>query len=225
MKRISLIFLLLLSISVVNAQYLKKDTTFVKPSYKFSFTPHYLIYNGIRLDFEKEFKEKNWYVISPTFYLGRNSDFDESKITDDNYYKNLYGAGLGFYYKHILGNSLIVNAYFSAGARFNYFYIDYYNYQWITTVEDGNEIINYELQEINEQIFRLDGNLTLGLETEFYQRLYMDTYFGLALRYSYPYISKDGITSEKFDDFMWRYGYTGAAIVLGVKFGINNKKY
>ena len=224
MKKITLIFLLLSLFLIAKAQYLKNDTTIFQPSFKFSFTPHYLIFQGLRLDYEKEFKPKQWYIISPTLYLGKNTDTEYYQTNRDNYYQNLYGAGLGVYYKYMLGNSNLINAYFSVGTRFNYFYIDYFDYNWITSIVDGNEVINYELVEVNEQILRLDGIFALGLETEIFQKLYMDTYFGLALRYSYAIM--DGVeTSNKFDDYMWNYAYTGTAVVLGLKIGITNKKY
>ena len=216
----NILLIIIICLAVISQAQLKtnKDTTVFKPTTKFSFVPQYLIFNGIRLDYEKEFSTNNWYIISPTIYLGKKTDTLLDINQQDNYYNNLLGAGLGIYYKRILGNYYIINTYFSFGLRYNFFYLDYYGFEWETTIVNGNEVIKYSLVNVNEQIHRLDGDFTLGFDAEVFPNIFIDTYAGIGLKYSYPILNRN-VTENKFDNNMWGYGYTGTALIIGIKIG------
>ena len=219
MKKHILLIIIIFLVIISQAQIKNNtDTSIFKPITKFSFVPQYLIFNGIRLDYEKEFSTNNWYIISPTIYLGKKTDTLLNINERDNYFNNLLGIGLGICYKRILGNYYIINTYFSVGLRYNFFYIDYFGFEWETSIVNGNEVIKYNLVNINEQIHRIDGNFTLGFDAEIFPNIFIDSYVGIGLKYSYPVFNRN-VTANKFDDNMWSYAYTGTALVIGIKIG------
>ncbi len=219
MKKIVVILILSMFFLTTNAQYVKRDTSIYIPKIKFSFTPQYILFEGLRFDIEKELRKNAWLDISTEIFLGRNTTDNQYEKERDDYYSNLYGAGLGLNYKHFISSTTYGNSYFSVGPSYNFFYMNYEEYIWQTQIVNGIEELHWELVDISEQIHRLSGTFLLGIETEMYERIYFDMYAGVGLRYSYPIINNN-IIEYKYDDYMWSYGYSGTLALVGIRFGI-----
>jgi len=218
MKKIGIILILSMFFLTANSQYVKRDTSLYVPKFKFSFTPQYLLFNGLRFDVEKEVRKNSWVDFSTEIYLGRNTSTNEYETRRDGFYSELYGAGLGVNYKRFISFTDYGKGYFLFGSSYNFFYINYPDYVWQTQIVNGIQELHYELVDINEQIHRINGSFLLGIETEMYDKIYFDMYAGVGLKYSYPIVNET-VDAYKYDDYMWSYGYSGTFAIIGIRFG------
>jgi hypothetical protein len=209
-------FILILS-EFVNAQYINEFD--IDKDIKIAIVPHILIFNGIRVDFEKKIAANKSVVFAPQIYLRERKEEDESKINNENYFKTLYGAGFDIYQKHFLKSEMFTNCYFAYGLSYNYFYINFHEKTWVEYIENNLQVIHYDIVEINEQIHRGGTNFIIGIDSDINKTFYFDIYIGLGLKYSYS-IVKDNYISKKFDNFMTNYAYTGTVFTSGLKIGL-----
>ncbi len=223
MKKIGIVLILSIFFLTANAQYVRRDTSIYVPKIKFSFTPQYIFFSGLRFDLERELKQNNWLDFSGEVFVGKNTSTNEYDISKDGFYSELYGAGFGVSYKHFMSSTDYGNAYFSFGPSYNFFYTKYEEFIWQTQIVNGIEEIHYELVDVDEQIHRFNAAFILGIETEMYQKIYFDMYAGVGIRYSYPIVSETTVGEYKYDDYMWSYGYSGTLALVGIRFGILNK--
>lgn len=217
MKKIVIIFSLIFFAQICSAQFV--DELEVKKNINIAFVPHYLIFNGIRFDFEKKLTDKKSLIIAPQIYFRDRRVEDEYKTDDENYFKTLYGAGVDIYQKHFFKSQSFSYCYFAYGASYNYFYIIHHDKTLVKFIEDNIEKWHYEMIEIEEQIHRMGVNFIFGIDSDINDVLYFDIYAGLGLKYSYPVTNND-VVSDKFDNFMTNYCFSGTVFTSGLKIGM-----
>ncbi len=224
MKKIFVLIILTFFFLFANSQFVKRDSTFFQPKIKLTFTPHHLIYNCLKLNVEKELKNNDWLDIPIEMYYGRRMSNSENVTTRSNYYDNLYGLGIGANYKHFFPFYNMKNLYFSVGGMYHFFFLNYKSSIWQIEIVNGTQ--QYHLNEVDvyEQINRFNANINVGIETEMYEKIYFDMFFGLGQRYSLPFYNFE-ISENKFDQTMWAYGYSGTVIFIGMRIGLLYKNF
>jgi len=201
---------------ILFAQYTKEYEN--SRNLKIGLVPHYLIFRGIRFDFEKKMIEGKSIIFAPQIYYRNRKVEDIAKIENENYFKTLYGAGVDVYQKHYFKATNITYCYYAYGLSYNYFDLTFNEYSWKTYTENGIEFQKWEISNINEQIHRGGINFIIGIDNDIYDIFYFDVYIGLGLKYSYP-ITNTKQVSSKFDAFMTNYAYSGTVFTSGIKIG------
>ena len=150
-----------------------------------AFVPHYALMDGIRLDFEYKLKNKNQYLqFAPRFYF-------------DSYEDEFFGVGLGIFHKSILNKSKsrIVNTYVSYGGDYTHYILE--------TREQS--------EKYPSESFRL--NVSLGVQINIVQSLFIDFYVGSGFTYSFN--DQDEINyADMYDP-----EFSGIYIPVGFRFG------
>ncbi len=193
---------------------------FFNYDYIISTVPHYVFYNGIRVDLEiPSSTYKSAFVIAPQLYLRKRS-FNEYNINSSGYFTFMYGAGLDIQKKLIQFSTNGI--YFTAESGYSYFNITFPSYVWEDQILDGNQTKVKRLQDITEQVHRLNSGVIIGVQ-ENYEFLILDFYMGIGFKYSFTDCS-NGDCSAKFNYFMTGYAYSGAYFILGFKVGVPVKR-
>ncbi len=207
-KSIIIILLAICTINVKSQVYLtndiKVDLGFKKDSSVFaiSFSPQHIAISGFKLCFEKKISEKASVVLTPELYVKKNAN-DEETI----------GAGLLAYHRIYLTDKH--SSYFSYGGGYNFFNIKFTDYAWI---QDGDTWYS-ESTDINYKISRYRLDFLIGSKLSGSERILIDIYIGAGLQYSVH--DKDNSTTEKYNNSIIDYGYTGTMLLIGARFGIN----
>ena len=176
---------------------------FDKPIY--SFVPQYLIKQGIRIDIDKQIKGQHFIQVCPVFYLSEQREEDVNY--NNNSYSNLLGGGIHIYHKYFVSENFEENPlYISYGPSYNYFEIDYYD-----DYLDEPVLASSTVQ-------KLGFDVTIGYQRIINDVIALDVFTGLGTRFSYM-DSSTGNT-DKFNQGILGYNYTGNLLLLGVKLGI-----
>lgn len=175
------------------------DTVFAKES--ISFHPFHLINNGIRIDYDRHLGKGHWIQIGPQFYVSEKSgDIDKGRE-----FKELLGAGVSIFHRIYVGKEKPSSGtYFSYGFTYNLFNLKYNN-TTATQIEDATEINKF------------GGDIIIGYQIMYDDKLAIDLYAGLGGRYAD--ISFKGDTHRKFNDHIYDYGFTGNVIIIGIRLG------
>lgn len=172
----------------------------------YSFMPQYLINNGIRIDIEKQLKNKHFIQVSPQFYLSEQNKEDGSN-SDDNSFTNLVGGGVNIYHKYFVDDDFLKNPlYISYGLSYNYFNIDYYD-----------EYLG-SLIHANADIHKMGVDITVGYQKIIGDVVSLDIFTGLGTRYSV--MGTDSESDDRFNSSYYGYNYTGNLMLLGLKIGL-----
>lgn len=211
MKKIIPLILILTTYGQIHAQ----DTT--KFNRKISIVPHYLIFNGIRIDLEPLNTTKHTHIIfAPQLYYREKEN--RKKINNNNYFEKLQGAGIDIYKKFMFGKNF--NLYFAAGGGYKYLRLQYPHYIWYNQTINQNEVLKRKLENITQQIHRIDAGIILGIENPINNRIFWELYGGIGIKYSISNTNHK-INETKFDNFMTAYGYKGFSFFIGFKIGLS----
>jgi hypothetical protein len=191
------------------------DEVDVKRNIKIGLVPHYLIFNGLRFDVEKQIIEGKSIILAPEIYFRQNQ---EEANTGENELNTLYGCGLDIYRKYFFKTANVSYCYFAYGVNYSFFDVYFQEYVWELTTQNNLEALRWNLKKLHEQIHRGGANLIVGIDNDINDLLYFDIYVGLGLKYSYS-ILPDGIKSTKFNNFMTNYAYSGTVFTSGFKIG------
>jgi hypothetical protein len=166
-----------------------------------SFHPFHFVNNGIRIDYDRHLGKGHWLQIGPQFYVAERS---VDQYDDLREFKDLLGVGVSIYHRIYVGKEKpLKGTYFSYGFTYNHFNLKYDN----TTTKEEEET------EIN----KFGGDIVIGYQTMFMDKLVVDFYAGLGGRYAD--LRYRGDTHKKFNDFIYDYGFTGNVIIMGVRIG------
>ncbi len=180
-----------------------------------SIVPHYVLFNGLRVDFEYQ-NGKKANVFAPQFYfLSREMHPVTYRSTD--LYK-LYGAGLQYNRKFIRKTDYNNTGYLAVGLAYNFFYANFRQYLPVVTELYDNTVYDYRLQDITGQIHRLELNATLGLQSNLPIGIMVEGYLGIGYRYSMPFYSEN---IENPFDRAFDFAYSGPIFIVGAKFGFS----
>ena len=181
--------------------------------------PHYLFNGGLRVDFEKQIKPKQWLLASVKGYYLPHTDFDDdtwwSFFTDNSYgdITGLNGFGIELGYKRTLLPRTDI-LYLSGGLSYGYFDGQYYGTKYISYIENGLTFDEPRFGEINQYFNRLGANACFGIQTQPKHRFCVDGYIGIG--YNYSFYNKN---KQAFDEEMYTAGYRGLSLITGIRLG------
>jgi len=215
MQRLFLIFVLSFSVSFVYSQFDFIERPVQQPRNEFNvfLVPHYILYNGLRIDFERVKASKAW-VFAPQFYYLKRSSHPLSY--SDVALNTVLGTGIGFYRKFVKSSTANFLGYWALGGSINYFGLGYKQYTWVARQFYDQTVYDYELVSSRGSLLRFEFSATIGIETKLWNFLIFEPYLGSGYRYTIPFLPE---TTNPFDTY-FSIGYTGPIFVLGFKFGI-----
>jgi len=194
------------------------SSTFHK--HKFAFVPQSLIYKGLRFEYERHIKDRNYLTVSPQFFWRENPETDSVIIQNSTYYKSLYGAGLDVLHTINVRESKWITSYFSYGAGYNYMAVNQMEYVWYDETLAGVAVLKYGLQDVKQSINSFAGKAIIGFKSYSVDTpLYLDVYCGAAIQKSFSSF-ENGQPATMFTKRMWEYGYSGTRLLVGLKVGL-----
>jgi hypothetical protein len=174
------------------------------------FVPHYLGFNGIRIDYERKISSNHWIQLSPELYFkekSADSDYEEDSpfFETSSTLRKLVGVGVNAYHKIYLGISYRKpGAYISYGASAGYFEIEYAN-------DYGSGTTSFNAFP------KIGGDVIIGYDIGFNKNLIMiGFYTGLGFRYSF---TDDDQIKKNFTRNMYDYAYSGNIFLIGIRIG------
>ncbi len=216
---LSLLFLFTFSIS--EKSFSQADTA--KNSFQIGFVPQYIINHGVRIDFEPTFKQgKQSLQFSPQFYYDENnvyySDYPSYYYSEQEYEK-IVGYGAGLHHKIYIQFIKKWKIYVSYGGEYVRFTMDYKSWQWVDYTEEGLNYLSYELVDVKQNTDRIRADISMGVQLNYVDNLFLDFYIGDGGVYS---LNDMNPTSAKpiINDGMYDYAYTGIYIPIGFRFGL-----
>ncbi len=216
MKKIIISLLALLSVIHTFAQdsFISVPQNNIK-KISLSFVPQYILFHGIRIDYEYQ-NNKKAYVFAPQLYfLSRPTH--PINYTDADLFK-MYGAGLQVQRKFIRKTDYNNTGYIAAGIGYNFFYTQFRKFLPEPQSIYDNTVYIYSLQNLTGFIHRFDVIGIVGIQNNLPVGLMVEGYVGIGYRYSMPFYSKD--IKNPFDRAL-DIAYTGPIFVVGVKLGFS----
>ena len=181
----------------------------------FSIVPHYVLFHGLRFDYEYQ-NGKKANVFAPQFYyLSRG--LHPISFTQADLYK-LIGAGLQIHRKFIRKTSYNNTGYIAIGAGYNFFYSKFREYLPSAAKLYGNDVWVYSVQNLTGAVHRFEINGTIGIQDNLPTGIMIEGYLGVGYRYSMPFFSRP--IQNPFDRAL-DFAYTGPIFIVGAKFGFS----
>ena len=218
MKKIILYIIIALSFGTLKAQTIENAEPNLGLN-SIAFVPHYLIFKGLRIDYERKIASNQWLVIAPQLFVDEQLEESGSDIIEeDGYYETLFGYGVNINHQFTIVKSETTLLYAGYGIGLHHFEMEFPLETWYPVTVNGLEYLSYETQLFKENIDRYEGNLLMGFKSYPYPNFFMEGYIGATLKKSMTSNEKD-METYKFDDRTWSYGYTGTGMLLGFKMG------
>ncbi|HEX3007919.1 MAG TPA: hypothetical protein VHO90_09925 [Bacteroidales bacterium] len=210
MKRILLAVILYTIILIDAAAQVKSPKVMVMG------VPQYLFKNGIRIDVDLASKNpKNWWTISSQYYV------DVSELGDwkEKDYEQMHGYGFAIYRKSFLTQKKPeTGVYISGGSGYQHFNMLAIAERWVNMDDGGLQYMQLKRDYEHVYIHKFLTDAVIGFQTELFSHLYVDVYAGVGLRYSF-HDQPSGL-DIKFNNSSVDYGYTGTALIGGIRFGV-----
>jgi len=170
-----------------------------------SFLPIYMAVNAIRIDYDISLTPQHWIQIAPALYL-RNNRMNGSTFGSD--FLHLKGAGLHLYHRFYPGGKNFdrSNVYISYGPIYQHLYFTYMERN------DNVESERYTRLE------RLGGDIIIGVTAPIFDRLFLDFYAGMGLRYAF--VQSNAARPKRFNYGMGAYGYSGNTLIIGLRLSV-----
>lgn len=168
--------------------------------------PLNLASSGLRIDFEHQIGEstRNWISVGPQYYFKNISESGNFMFVDYTNAK-FRGAGLELAFKHLLSDKVFEgNAYYSVGFSYQHFKIeDFENTSAGTVTFD-----------------KLGSHFIIGYQANSTELLSIDMFTGLGFRYAFEEL-EGNIRNDFTGSPSWNFGYSGPALLLGIKIGVS----
>ena len=202
-----------------------QETNSNKAKLQIAFVPQYIIWHGMRLDFEYLTKSsKHSFMVSPQFYYDTNSlDYSNNPQNYNTYgeYEQLAGYGTDLHHKIFL-NRLKDNKwlfYFSYGGGYTHFSMNYKSWAWVAYTEDGLNYLDYQLIDVEQNTDRIKADAYIGFQLNYVENMFIDFYIGMGGIYSINKMNHETV-KPIYTESMSDYAYTGFFIPLGFRFGL-----
>jgi hypothetical protein len=210
----------------LNAQ--KQKQEHIEPRYAVTFEPMYLHNGGLRLNLEKQWKQRErlelniagYYLpyneIIPSYSLSGNIEGGGhyTPSSELKSFNRLSGVGVGGTYKRYFLKSCVVNA----GISYTYSDIQYPSLDFHKYSEDGLTFYDYDLREIHQYFNTLAVHLSTGIRSSFHHLFFVEYTMGLG--YAYSFYDKD---KNAYNESPLGFGYKGIYPVISIKLGFNIK--
>jgi len=211
MRKILALAILATMLAISNS-FAQKDTIKIDGMI-YSFVPQYLINRGIRLDFEKQITPRSFIQFCPQFYLGEQKDYNSNEIYYDDVsyeeddFNKVIGGAINVYHKIFANSDFTRNGvYFSYGLSYSYFEIDYLEEYLDNTISTTGKIQKY------------GGDLLIGYQFIFNNKLSLDLYTGVGTRFSN--MDTEAVNKDRFNSNYFSYNYEGNLLHFGVRIGL-----
>ncbi len=214
MKHFTFILLILLSLSASAQFEFFENNRVNRNEINFYFVPHYVLFSGLRFDFERINGNKGWTLGPQFYYLKRDFKpiiYGNARLT------KLMGTGLALERKFIKTSTETVLGYWALGTNIAYFYTEYYSYDWVAKQLYDNTVYDYQVVNHKGSLIRLEVNATIGIEKIYWNFLNVEPYLGAGYRYTIPLL---GANQTNPFESVYSFGYTGPVFILGLKFGL-----
>lgn len=202
----------IVSVLFINESFSQKDTTKIEGMI-YSFVPQYLINRGIRLDIEKQITQRSFIQFCPQFYLGEQKDYNSSDMYyndvpyDEDEFEKVTGGALNIYHKVFANPNFVENGiYFSYGLSYSYFEIEYLEEYLDNPINATGTIQKY------------GGDLLIGYQLFFRNKLSLDLYTGIGTRFSD--MDTNAENKNRFNTNYFSYNYNGNLLHLGFRIGL-----
>ena len=210
MRYLIILFLILPNLSFSQPQSLETAAK----TFNVGFVPQYSITDGFRFDLDFRLNDKNqWLVVAPQVYIntGSNWDYDINSLT---------GFGLEAQHRIYIKNTPFPKGFYLAyGSVFNYFSVKDDGYVYESYLEDGATYHELNEDEMTTRIYKVGGNLIVGVQFLVADFFYIDTYLGTGMRFSFD--DKSRGLHDYYNDWWGDIGYSGSLLVGGVRFGLS----
>lgn len=173
--------------------------------------PQYSTVNGLRVDMDVKLKRNNRLVIGPQFFVRQNPKGAE--------YSSMRGVGITIHDKILLNSPFKrQDFYLGYGATYNYSNLSADVYESSSLYTDG--YVPYYTHTTNYiyNIHKIGPDVLVGFQFSPVPQLLIDTYLGVAVRYSFEADDKE--LPSYFTNSILDYGYTGITPLCGVKIGL-----
>lgn len=211
MKKI-LLLAIIISVIVNTETTAQNDTTKLQGMI-YSFVPQYLINHGIRLDIEKQITPRSFIQICPQFYLGEKKEYNTNEVYyndmsyEEDEFNDVIGGGINIYHKIFANkNFMDYGVYFSYGFSYSYFEIDYLEDYLDNTINTTGTIQ------------KVGGDLLIGYQFFFRNKLSVDLYTGVGTRFSE--LDNETGNTNRFNDNYFSYNYNGNLMHVGFRIGL-----
>ncbi len=203
---------------VANVSLAQQNKEEIEYKNSIGFVPHYLIMNGLGLNYERKIGDKQWLALAPQLYANEQSESNSYDLGSDGFYTSLLGVGLTVMHKYDFIHDLERSIYIAYGMEFNYFELKYPYEAWYTYEENGLEYYTYGIAEYKETIQRAGVDILIGYRWHPLSNFYTEIYTGGGIRKSFSETNQT-TNPQKFDEYMNGYGYTGTVFLIGLKIG------
>jgi hypothetical protein len=215
-------FYLLSGWIVLNAQ--KQEQK--RPRYAITVEPLYLHNGGLKLNLEKQLKQKETLELSLVAYFlpyrkiesyyflfwgGKEGGYI-TPSSEFQRFNKLSGCGIGGAYKRYFSKFGVL----SAGMSYTYSDIQYPHLGFHKYKEDGLTFYEYDLREVHQNFNTFAANLSAGIHSSFHNLIFVECTLGLG--YAYSLYDKD---KRAFNNYALGLGYRGIYPALSVKLGFN----
>jgi len=191
------------------------------------FTPQYLAQDAFRIDLEKEFGAKrNRIALSPYLYNGFNYLYSRQRESfwgtgnnDPERIDQVNGWGLEAMYKYrISTEDKSGYPYIGFGAGFHNVRLQFKEFGWQPSLEDGLEVLRYALKEEEEKIQRFDALIVIGYRAFLGNHFAIDFAAGGISRTSWVETTQE--TARNQQQSILLYGYQGTILRLSVTLSV-----
>lgn len=229
MKKIFLIFNLLVLTVVVNAQKQDSTATSYCPKFSIGFSPMGIAINRIRFELETGVNKKSPILLSvaPIIYSGTTSQYNNTRNIPPDNSKNSYstdnvggvGGELMAKFTRITDPIRIKMIYGGVGLGYHNINLTFEDYNWTPYQQDGLEYYSYNLGPQEETIKRVDVFGVFGGRIYVNKAFYLDGNVGLM--YQKSSISSTLLVNRDHLNGPLDYGYTGLNYRFNFTVGIS----
>ncbi|MCG8701610.1 MAG: hypothetical protein MI922_26395 [Bacteroidales bacterium] len=178
-------------------------------------TPQYGFINGLRVDYERNFK-KNALLIAPRIHINTNGE----NFFSYNDYEEMIGLGLNLGYKvNFIPESHIMVPYMMFGAYYTWYHLTLEGDSWVPYYYDNIQAQTLVNTEKTIQIHKVGPDVLVGFQFIPIPQFVMDVSAGIGMRYSITASENKELVDNQFNSSILDPGFTGILPVINFKIG------
>jgi len=197
---------------------------------QYSLVPQYFFINGLRTDLDIRIGKNTWINLAPQVYINEGyednsfiewgDEDDIDMLSNDNSYASMfgYGSNLNLIHYFPVFSEHDFQPYLGYGVGYRYYKLDYNVTTWHDTQYEDLPALQYGPTELTTNIDQFAGMVYLGLYIPVDQRFFIEIYIGSKVKYSQHRFT--GQVKRRFDDGIFKPGYTGILPYSGVRYGL-----
>ncbi len=202
--------------SLLQSGFAQNDSTkpAVPPKLLIGFSIPHTAMHGLKLEVLFPVKEKLFLSLSPEFYSGKLSYYDEGQLSGVGLHTGLRYA---YWQNERKGKGII--AFAQGDIEYNFFAINKRDKRWVERDQNGQKVMVLEEDDVFKRYHRFGMHYKMGGLWYFPSGFYYEWSFGVAIRKTVASFSENYFPDNKNDDLPWSYGYSGVAPIFGFRIG------